>query len=349
MVIKRMLPIIVGLLVLLVVAGCFTEFGGISEPEGRRPLPSPAPKPGPGQKVFRLAEGLTAGYPATIGDIEFARLVEERSHGRIKIIVYYGAKLGDERSVIEQIQFGGVDFARVNAAPLSEFHRPLILLSLPYLFRDSNHLWQVLYGPIGQELLTGLATKNMVGLTYYTSAARSFYTKRPVRSLADMRGLRIRVQQSELYMDLVRALGAEPVPIAFGDVYNSLLLNQVDGAENNWASFFEVKHYRLVKNYTVDTHTRTPEVLLVNRSVFQQLSPADRALILQAARDSVKPQWKASAAKEASSEAEVRKRGVKVIELSEAVKEQFQRASERLYDKYGREYRGLIERIRKTK
>ncbi len=314
---------------------------------GKDLLPAPSPKPRSGQLVFRLAEAMPGDYTATVGDLEFARLVEQRSHGRIKIIVCYGAKLGDESSVLEQIQFGGIEFARLNGAMMQDIYRPMSVLSLPYLFRDSNHLWRVLYGPVGDELLAGLAEKNIVGLTYYTSAARSFYTKKPVRTVAAMRGLRIRVQlPSAFYMELVRSLGAEPVPVTFNDVYNALLLGKVDGAENNWASYYAGKHYQLAKYYIEDTHTRTPEVLMANQTVFYRLSKADQALIKRAARDSVPKEWRASIAKEAGLEAEVRAKGGIVIHLSDAEKAKFKKAVEPLYQTYGREYSGLIDRIR---
>ena len=308
----------------------------------------PLPRPEKGQRVFRLAEGLTLDYPATIGDLEFARLVSERSGGRLKIIVYYGAKLGDEKSVIEQVRFGGIDFARVNAAPLSEVYHPLAILSLPYLFRDTEHLWKVLNGPVGQELLAGLAHENLVGLAYYSSAARSFYSKHPIRTLSDMKGMKIRVQQSKLYMDLVRALGADPVPIPFGDVYSALLMGEIDGAENNWSSYYEVKHYQLAKYYTVDMHTRTPEVLMVNREIFEELSEEEQAIILSAARDSVRVQREASVTKERSSEAEVRKRGSVIIELTRREKAAFMKAVAPFYTVYEKDYRDLIRRIKDT-
>lgn len=342
---RKLLPLLLAL-VLGFGSGC--RIGGSSRAAGhdQAAAAGPSARPGPGQWVFRLAEAMPADYPATIGDFEFARLVEERSRGRIKIMVTYGAKLGDETSVMEQVQFGGVEFARLNGAVL--VYRPMSVLSLPYLFKDADHLWKVLYGPIGDELLAGLAEKNLVGLTYYTSAARSFYTKKPVRTVADMRGLRIRVQPSKLYMDLIRSLGAEPVPISFSEVYNALLLGKVDGAENNWASYYAGRHYQLAKYYIVDTHTRTPEVLMANKTAFERLSKADQALIRAAARDSVKKEWRASAAMEADLEAEVRRKGGIVIHLADAEKEKFKKAVEPLYLVHGREYKRLIERIRAT-
>jgi tripartite ATP-independent transporter DctP family solute receptor len=314
----------------------------------RTPLTAPKPRPAPGKYLFRLAEAMTPEYPSAVGDFEFARLVKKRSQGRIQFIVYCDAKLGDEKSVIEQVQFGGIDFARVNSAPIAEIYRPMIVLSLPYIFRDGQHLWNVLYGPLGDELLRGLLSRNLVGLTYYTSAARSFYFTHPVRTLADMQGLRIRVLQSEYYMDFIRALGAKPVQIPFSDVADAFLTGAIDGAENNWASYYDVKHYQLAKYYLLDTHTRSPEVVIVNPQIFARLSRADQALIRQAARDSVRKEWDASFAKEASSEVAVKKYGTEVINLSAAEIERFRRAAAILYTTYGKDYHGLIAKIRDT-
>ena len=320
------------------------------KPDPNKPITKiPLPAPVKDQKVFRLAENLTVDYPATIGDLEFARLVEERSNGKIRIIVYYGAKLGDEKSVIEQVQFGGIDFARVNAAPLSEVYKPLCVLSLPYLFRDNEHLWNVLTGPVGQALLKGLASKNIIGLAYYSSATRSFYTKRPIKTIADMKGMKIRVQQSKLYMDFIKVLGAEPVPIPFGDVYNSLLMGEIDGAENNFSSYYEVNHYQLAKYYTLDMHTRTPEVLLANQNIMRSLSQEEQEIIFSAARDSVKFQREASIAKERSSEKKVKNGGSIIIKLSEAQKVAFMKAVGPLYTQYERDYQDLITKIENTK
>lgn len=312
-------------------------------------LEAPLPRPAKGQYLFRLAEAMSKNYTSTVGDIEFARLVKKRSHGRIQIVVYCNARLGDEKSVIEQVQFGGIDFARVNGAPISEIYHPMIVLSLPYIFRDSEHLWNVLYGPIGDKLLQGLSSQNLIGLTYYTSAARSFYFTRPVKTLAEMKGLRIRVLQSEYYMDLVRALGAEPVQIPWSDVGDAFISGTIDGAENNWASYYDDKHYQLAKYYLLDTHTRTPEVLIANKQIFEKLTPADQALIRQAARDSVRKEWTASYKKEASSEVAVRKSGVTVTIPSAGEIERFRRAASVLYTTYGKDYPELIQKIRDTK
>lgn len=169
--------------------------------------------------VYQLSDNQPADYPTTLGDLKFAELVNQRTNGRIKIDVYHSAQLFDEKSAIETAQMGGLAFCRVNAQPLSDFTRALGVLSLPYLFRNEDHLWKVLNGPIGEELLGEMQANGLIGLTYYDSGSRNFYnSKRVVKTPADMKGLKIRVQQSKLMMGLVESLGASATPMPYGEV-----------------------------------------------------------------------------------------------------------------------------------
>ena len=207
------------------------------------------------QIVLRLADNQPIGYPTVLGDEEFARLVELYSNGRIKVEVYPQGQLGDEKSAIEQVQFGGIDFTRVSISPLSDFQPLLNALQMPYLYRDADHMWKVLNGEIGDFFLNSMEEKGFVGLVYYDSGARSFYnTKKPIYTVADLRGMKIRVQESALMMGLVRSLGAVPTPMAYGDVYSALQTGVIDGAENNWPSYDTSSHYEVAKYYSLDEH-----------------------------------------------------------------------------------------------
>lgn len=247
--------------------------------------------------VYQLSDNQPDDYPTTIGDKKFAELVEQRTEGRIKIDVYANAVLFDEKSAIEAVQMGGLAFCRVNAQPLSDFCLPLGTLSLPYIFRDEAHLWKVLDGPVGEELLAELTANGIIGLAYYDSGSRSFYnSKREVKTPEDMKGLKIRVQQSKLMMGLVEALGASATPMAYGEVYTGLQSGVIDGAENNWPSYYSTSHYEVAKYFTLDHHTRTPEVLCMSKAIWDTLSPEDQKIVKQAARESEEVQkaaWKA--------------------------------------------------------
>lgn len=251
--------------------------------------------------VYQLSDNQPGDYPTTIGDLKFAELVGQRTNGRIKIDVYHSAQLFDEKSAIETAQMGGLAFCRVNAQPLSDFTPALGILSLPYLFRDEDHLWKVLNGPIGEEILKEMEANGLIGLAYYDSGSRSFYnSKREVKTPADMKGLKIRVQQSKLMMGLVEALGASATPMPYGEVYTGLQSGVIDGAENNWPSYYSTSHWEVARYYTLDHHTRTPEVLCMSKAVWNTLSDADKKIIKEAAMESQAAQrksWKEYEAK----------------------------------------------------
>lgn len=338
------------LLVLLLFSGCDSSLNtsGVQASDIER-LKAPVPKPVEGQLVFRLADNLSDGYPSVVGDRECARLVGERSKGKLKIIVYNNAVLGDEKSVIEQVQLGGIDFARVNSAPLVSASIKLSVLSLPYLFRDSNHLWSVLLGPIGDEFLDSLKDGGLFGLAYYDSGARSFYIKKPISSISDLKGLRIRVQQSQTFEDFIKSIGATAVPLSFGEVYNSLQKDEIDGAENNWSSYYFTNHYKIAKYYILDEHTRNPEIIIASSKVMNKLTKEDRDIIISCAKESVKFQRNAWNETEKKSEDIIRKSGAVIIKLYSYEKEQLEKAIIPLYEEYGKEYKDLIESIKNTK
>jgi tripartite ATP-independent transporter DctP family solute receptor len=298
--------------------------------------------------VLRLADVHSEGYPTIKGDKKFAELVEERTNGRIKIEVYPGGQLGDEKTVIEQVQFGAIDFTRTSISPLTEFDKKLSVLMLPYLYRDSEHMFKVLDGKIGDEFLEGLKDSNFVGLAWYDGGSRNFYnSKREIKSVEDLKGLKIRVQKSEIMMDLVKALGASPTPMAFSEVYSALQTGVIDGAENNWPSYLSTSHYEVANYYTVDEHTRVPELILGSKITFDKLSKDDQKIIKQAAREAAlveRAEWKKM---EKEAEKKIIENGNIITRLES--KEEFQEAVKPLYEKYGKGYEDLIQKIVDTK
>ena len=204
--------------------------------------------------VLRLADTQPETYPATAGCVKFAELVAEKSEGRIEIQVLSGGQLGgDEKAIIEQVQFGAIDFARVNLAPMAEFSPMLNLLQMPYLFSGTEHLHAVIDSDLGKEMLKGVESNNFTGMALYDAGIRNFYNSvRPITSMADMKGLKIRTTQSALMMDAVEALGATPTPMAYGEVYSSLQTGVIDGAENPWTSYDQNSHCEVAKYITMD-------------------------------------------------------------------------------------------------
>ena len=174
--------------------------------------------------------------------------------------------------MIEQLQFGGVDFARVSLSPLSEFVPELNVLQLPYLYTGAEHMWKVLEGEIGDSFLGSFEGSSLVALSWYDAGARNFYNSVcPIEKLEDMKGLTVRVQESELMSDSIRALGAVPKQMAYGEVYSGLQTGEIDGAENNWPSYESTRHYEVARYYTIDEHTRVPELQLAAQSTWDKL------------------------------------------------------------------------------
>ncbi|MDO4269271.1 MAG: TRAP transporter substrate-binding protein [Eubacteriales bacterium] len=239
------------------------------------------------QYVFTYAENQNEGYPTTEGARYFAELVKKRSDGRILINVEGNARLGDEESVVRQLSYGGIDFARLSIATLSRQIPELETLMLPFLYRDADHMWRVLDGEIGDSFMETLSGTGLFPLSWYDAGARNFYNSvRPVRRPEDMKGMRIRVQNSEIMEDLVRALGAEPVEAVYSEVQEMLQLHEADGAENNLPSYMSEGHYLEARYYTVDEHSRVPELQLISEATWELLDDSDQALIAECAEES---------------------------------------------------------------
>jgi tripartite ATP-independent transporter DctP family solute receptor len=297
---------------------------------------------------LRLAEIHPQDYPTVKGDLEFARLASERSSGRIKIVVYPGAVLGQERSVLEQVRFGAIDIARVSLSAMSDIEPALNALQMPYLYRDNAHMWKVLKGQIGSELLARLDSSGFLGLGWFESGSRSFYTvKGPVKRPADLRGLRIRVQESQLMSELVRAFGAEPVPMAYGDVYSALLTEAIDGAENNWPSYFSWNHHRLAPYFTIDEHTSVPEMIVMSKLSADLLAPEDRRLLAECAAGALELQRAEWAAYERLAMEGAKAAGVVATVVTD--KAEWRAVVEPLYARQSAEVRELIKRIKAVK
>lgn len=296
--------------------------------------------------ILRYAENQPQDYPTSQAAYKFAELVESKTEGRIHIEVYCNAQLGDEKSVISQLQFGAIDFTRVSISPLSEFDKSLNILQLPYLYKDAAQMWRVLDGEIGTKFLSNISSNNLIGLSWFDSGARNFYnSKRPVTCLEDLKGLRIRVQESRLMMGMIEAVGAEAVPMAYGDVYSSLQSGAIDGAENNWSSYDSSSHYEVAKYYVLNEHTRVPEMQMISKITWDKLSADDQKIIRECAEESAKIERKLWEEKEKASEAKIRASGAVITELTAAEKEKFQAAMDSVYVQFARGYETLISRI----
>ncbi|GAE91858.1 TRAP-type C4-dicarboxylate transport system [Gracilibacillus boraciitolerans JCM 21714] len=294
--------------------------------------------------TFRLADNQPEDYPTVVGDKEFARLVEEKTDGRYKIEVYAGGQLGDEVSVIEQIQLGSIDFARVNASPLTQFNDQIGVLSLPYLFESEEQKWEKLNGDVGRELLDTFDGSNMVGLAYYDSGERAFYnTQYTVTSPSDLEGMKIRVQQSDLAIAVVEALGASATPMAYEEVYSGLQTGVIDGAENNFPSYYTVNHYEVAPYYTLPGYTGTPEIVIGSQQVWDQLSDEDKELFREAAMESVEAQREAWAELTEEARTAVEEAGSEIAEVDDL--SEWRDAVQPVYDEFGEQYGEWVNKL----
>ncbi len=305
-----------------------------------------------GPVVLTLSEVHAEGYPTTLADYEFARLVEERTEGRIKIDVYSGGTLyGEETGSIEALQIGDLAFARVSASPVASYVPALNVIQLPYLYRDGDHMWQVLNGPVGQDMLNEIEASGsgLVGLCYYDAGARNFYTTKPVGSVADMAGLKIRLQNNPMMVEMVQLLGGNGVTgIGPNDVYSAIQQGTIDGAENNWPTYESMGDYQVAPYFVLDGHTRVPEILLASKAVLDTLDPADVEIIKECAKETQAYEIEQWALREESSEAKVTSEGVIVTELTPEQLQEFQDRMAPLYAKYGAGYEDLITEIQNT-
>jgi tripartite ATP-independent transporter DctP family solute receptor len=301
------------------------------------------------QITLRSADIHPDGYPTVEAVIYAGKLLEERTGGRVKIQMFNNRQLGEEKDTIEQTRFGVIDMNRVNTAPFNNLVPETQVLGLPFLFRDVDHMHKVVDGEIGEEILKAFEPHGLVGLAFYDSGARSFYTtKKPIKSLEDMKGLKIRVQQSDLWIAMMKAFGANPTPMPFGEVYSALQTGVVDGAENNWPSYESSRHFEVSKFYSLTEHSLTPEVLVISKIAYDRLSPDDQAALRAAAKESVGKMRELWTAREKTSEEKVRAGGVEVSMIDKAP---FIAAMAPVYDEYVKDakMKALVERIRAVK
>lgn len=284
------------------------------------------------ETVLRSSDTHPDGYPTVEAVKYMGDLIKQRTDGRYSVEVYHSAQLGEEKDTIEQTQTGVIDLNRVSMGPFNGIVPETAVPSLPYMFRSVEHMRHVMDGPVGDQILKAFEAHGLVGLAFYDSGARSFYnTKKDITSMADMKGMKFRVIQSDVFVDMVNALGANATPMAYGEVYSALQTGVIDGAENNWPSFESAKHYEVAKHYTMDQHQIVPEVLVMSKASWDKLSPEDQTIVRQAAKDSVVKMRELWDAQEKKSRGIVEAAGVKVSEID---KQPLIDAMKPVYDKY---------------
>lgn len=331
----RRITALVLILSLLLLPGCMQQ--------GKQ---EPAPK-----LILRYADNQPEDYPTTVAAEYFARLVQERTNGEIVIRVYCDAELGDENSVLEQVQFGGIDMSRVSVGTLAEAYPDLSVLQLPYLYDDADHMWRVLDGQIGEDFLESVEQADVIGLSWYDAGARSFYTRERITCLEDLQGLSIRVQESDFMSRMVRLLGAVPVQMPYGDVYSAMQTARIDGAENNWPSYESTGHFEAAPYFLRDEHSRLPEMQIMSKVAEEKIAQVNGdyvRIVKECARESAVYERELWAERESEAEERLTSQGCTVTELSEEETAKFRQAVQPIYDSYPEDVRALIQRIRES-
>src|SRR5699024_6191806 len=294
--------------------------------------------------TLKLADIQPDGFPTVVGAEEFAKLVEEKTDGRYKIDVYAGGQLGDEKSIIEELQLGSMDLARVNGVPLTEFNDRNRVLNLPFLFETQEEKWDVWTGVVGEEILESFLDNNMIGLAFYDNGERFFYSnKKAIKGLDEIKGQKIRVQESELAIDIVEALGASATPMAYDEVYSAIQTGVIDGAENNFPSFYTSGHYEVANYATLPGYQSVPEVLVGSKELWDSLSDEDKQHFKDAAMESIDTQREAWDELVIESQEEIEANGNEIVEIDDI--EPLREAVQSVYEKHGEVYKDLLDKI----
>ncbi len=298
------------------------------------------------EKTIRLAHALSTSHPVHKGMVRMAEVVEEKSEGKLTISIFPSQQLGSEREALELLQIGSIGMTKVSSAALENFVPELRVYSLPYLFKNDEHILNVLNGEIGRELLLAGEDYWLRGLTYYDAGQRSFYTEdRPIESPEDLERLKIRVMESQMAVNMVNELGGSPTPISWGELYTALQQGVVDGAENNPPSFLSSRHYEVAKYYSLDEHTMLPDLLLISTLQWDNLSEQEQTWLQEAADSSAVYQRQIWAEAEEEALKVVQEAGVKInypdkqpfIEMTKPIYESYRESDPEFYQ--------LIQRI----
>ena len=300
---------------------------------------------------FRSADVHAKDFPTNMAVMYMGEQLSKATGGKYKIKVFGDSALGSEKDTVEQVKIGALDMVRVSSAAFHGIVPESMIPSLPFLFRDIEHFRKTMYGPQGDKILAAFDQAGFVGLALYESGARSMYAKRPIKSIGDTKGMKIRVQPSDLFVSLITAMGASPTPMPFAEVYTGLKTGLIDAAENNYPSYDEAKHYEAAPIYSETMHVMTPEVLVFSKKVWDTLSKEDQAAIRKAAKESVPYYVKLWEAKEKDAKAAVIKGGAKIVSASEINRKSFVDAEKPVWDKFANtpELKALTQEIVNTK
>jgi tripartite ATP-independent transporter DctP family solute receptor len=298
---------------------------------------------------FRSSDIHPDDYPTVQAVRHMGEELSKATGGKHSIKVFSKSALGNEKDTIEQTKLGAIAMTRVNVAPMNNICPATMVPTMPFLFRSTEHMRKVLDGAIGEEILKDCEAQGFVGLAFYDSGARSIYTvKKPIKTLADAKGLKVRVQQSDLWVSLLEAMGANATPMPYGEVYTALKTGLVDAAENNYPSYESSRHFEVAKYYNKTEHSMAPEILLFSKKVWDTLSADEQKQIRVAAKESVTYMRKLWDERETKSLAIVKAGGAEIVDVDKA---SFQNAMKPVYDKFLKDpkLQDMVKRINAVK
>jgi len=301
------------------------------------------------QTVLKAADVHPAGYPNVVAMESLGRKLEAATGGRYKLQMFAGGVLGSEKEMIEQAQIGAIHVVRISLGPLGTVVPDVNVFNMPFVFRDEAHMRAVIDGPIGKELLDKITASpaRLVALGWMDSGSRSLYTKKEIKSPADLKGLKIRVMGNPLFVDTMNAMGGNGITMGHNDTFSALQTNVVDGAENNPPTLFTANHYTTgVKYYTLTNHLIIPEIFVMSKVTWDKMSKEDQALMAKFAREAQLEQralWDKSVAEYS---AKLKAAGIQFVSID---KKPFYEATAPVRAKYGSQYAELIKRIEAVK
>jgi tripartite ATP-independent transporter DctP family solute receptor len=302
--------------------------------------------------ILKASDVHPAGYPTVVAVEELGKKLEKATNGRVSVAMYPSMQLGGEKEAIEQAQVGAIAFARVSVGALGPVIDDLNVFNLPYVFRNTTHMQNVIDGPIGQDLLDKVTNsgKGLIGLCWMDAGARNFYnTKKPVKTMADLKGLKVRVMGNPMFVDMANSMGGNGVAMGYDQVFSALQTGVVDGAENNPPSFVFDNHYQVAKFYTIDEHLIVPEMLVFSKKIWDTISKEEQAALIKFSKEAQQEERKLWAEYEKQAMDKAKAAGIQIIEVSDADKKAFQDAVKPVWDKYGPKYADTIKRIQEVK
>jgi tripartite ATP-independent transporter DctP family solute receptor len=298
-------------------------------------------------RTFRSADVHNKDFPTNQAVKFMGEELSKATGGADNIKVFGDSALGSEKDTVEQVKIGALDMVRVNTGSFHGIVPESMIPSLPFLFRDIDHFRKTIYGPQGDKILAAFEKAGFIGLALYESGARSIYARKPIRSLADTKGLKLRVQPSDLFVSMVAAMGASATPMPYAEVYTGLKTGLLDAAENNYPSYDEAKHYEAAPIYSETMHSMAPEVLVFSKKIWETLSKDEQAAIRKAAQDSVPYYVKLWEVQEKTARASVIKGGATIVPAAEVDRKGFLEAERPVWDKFANtpELKALVQEI----